>query len=101
MVRRTLEEVCADQGATGDNLYERIESLGSKVILPDGFLDGLHDLRLLGNDAVHLELKDFDDVGEAEAEIAIEMAKLLLQPLYQYGSVMATLAARKRQREKR
>jgi hypothetical protein len=95
LVRRTLEEVCADQGAIGPNLYTRIESLSAQVSLPNGFLEGLHDLRLLGNDAAHVELVDFDQVGQEEAEIAIEMAKLLLQPLYQYQDILGRLATRK------
>lgn len=97
MVRRTLEEVCAEQGARGTNLYERVEDLGRKVTLPKGFLEGLHDLRMLGNDAVHLELKDFDRVDSDEAEDAIMITKILLQPLYQFGSIMARLAERKKQ----
>lgn len=97
MVRRTLEEVCLDQGATGSNLKERIESLTSKVALPVGFIPALHDLRLLGNDAAHVELKDFDDIGLDEATLAIEIAKQLLQPLYQYGALMTKLAALKKQ----
>lgn len=96
LVRRTLEEVCDDQGASGASLYARLESLDSKVTLPHGFLAGLHDLRLLGNDAAHIDLRDFDEVGAEEASLALEMTKLLLQPLYQYGGVMARLAARKR-----
>jgi hypothetical protein len=34
MVRKTLEELCHDRGATGGNLKDRLRSLGTKVILP-------------------------------------------------------------------
>jgi hypothetical protein len=40
MVRKTLEELCADQNATGNNLKERIKALGAKVVLPRTFLKG-------------------------------------------------------------
>ena len=51
MVRKTLEVLCDDRKATGPNLKERIKALGSAVVLPTELLDGLDDLRLLGNDA--------------------------------------------------
>src|SRR5579871_4770713 len=47
MVRKTLEELCHDRGATGGNLKERIRALGTKVLLPQELLNGLDDLRLL------------------------------------------------------
>jgi Domain of unknown function (DUF4145) len=62
MVRKTLEELCRDRGATGENLQARIESLRDKIIVPKDLLDGLHDLRLLGNDAAHVESRTFDEV---------------------------------------
>ena len=96
MVRRALEEVCDDQDATGANLQKRIEALSTKITLPPAFLAGLHDLRYLGNDAVHLELKDFDDVGSDEAEAGIEVLRVLLMSLYQYVGVMQKLAALKK-----
>jgi Domain of unknown function (DUF4145) len=34
MVRKTLEELCADRGATGANLKDRIAALGTKVFFP-------------------------------------------------------------------
>src|SRR5207245_10904770 len=49
MVRKTLEELCRDRQATGGNLKERIRALGTKVVLPHELLNGLDDLRLLGN----------------------------------------------------
>ena len=48
MIRRTLEQICADRSATGPNLFKRIEDLGSKIILPQELREALHELRLLG-----------------------------------------------------
>lgn len=96
MLRRALEEVCEDQGATGRDLHSRIEQLREKAVLPAGFIDGMHDLRLLGGDAAHVELRWFDQVDKAEAEDAIEILKFLLTALYQSTSVMARLSQRKR-----
>lgn len=95
MVRKTFEEVCADQGATGPNLYKRIEALGKKLTLKSDMLTAVHDLRLLGNDAAHVELSDFDDVGEEEVTVAIDVAKEILKSTYQMQSIMGRLGALK------
>jgi hypothetical protein len=91
MVRRALEGVCADQKTTGDNLYERIEDLGTKIVLPKGMIDSLHNLRLLGNDAAHVEARVYQDVGQREVEVAIDVAKVILQATYQLESVLGQL----------
>jgi hypothetical protein len=66
MVRKTLEELCRDRSATGPNLKERIKALGGKVVLPAELLEGLDDLRLLGNDAAHIESQEYSKVGQEE-----------------------------------
>jgi Domain of unknown function (DUF4145) len=96
MVRKTLEELCRDRGATGKNLKERIKALGTKVVLPTELLDGLDDLRLLGNDAAHIESTEYDKVGQEEIEIGIEFAKEVLKAVYQYSALLDRLRALKR-----
>jgi hypothetical protein len=96
MVRKTLEELCKDRGATGSNLKERIKALGSKVVLPTELLEGLDDLRLLGNDAAHIESQEYDKVGQEEVEIGIEFAKEVLKAVYQYSTLLNRLRALKK-----
>jgi hypothetical protein len=91
MVRRALESVCEDQGAKGDNLYDRIESLGKAIVLPKGMIKALHNLRLLGNDAVHVEARVYAEVGKREVEVAINVAKTILQATYQMDSLLDEL----------
>jgi hypothetical protein len=96
MVRKTLEELCLDRQATGGNLKERIRSLGTKVVLPQELLDGLDDLRLLGNDAAHIESQEFNKVGQEDVEIGIEFAKEVLKAVYQYSALLTRLRALKK-----
>ena len=91
MVRRTLEELCADKGATGKNLQDRIKQLSASVILPQGLLGGLDNLRLLGNDAAHVQSKDFSQVGKDEVEVAIDVTKEVLKAIYQLDDLVAGL----------
>ena len=91
MMRKTLEELCRDRGAMGNNLKDRIKQLGAKVILPQELLDSLDDLRLLGNDAAHIESQHYDKIGQEEIEISIEVTKEVLKAVYQYNSLMKKL----------
>jgi hypothetical protein len=99
MVRKTLEELCADREATDNTLHDKIESLGKLVILPPAFLVGLHDLRLLGNDAAHLESRVYEDIGQEEVEVAVAVTKEVLKATYQYDGIMGSLAALKAKRQ--
>ncbi len=96
MVRKTLEELCKDKGANGKTLYAQIEDLSNHVIVPQGLLKGLHNLRLLGNDAAHVELKDFDKIDKEEVEVAILFTKELLKSVYQSSQIASMLDALKK-----
>lgn len=91
MVRKTLEELCKDRGAKGNDLKARLADLRKKIILPQELMDGLDDLRLLGNDAAHIESKEYDNVGPEEVEIALEVTKEILKAVYQYSSLLGKL----------
>ncbi|MBX3579715.1 MAG: DUF4145 domain-containing protein [Rhizobiaceae bacterium] len=91
MVRRLLEELCDDRGATGGNLKGRIASLSSVAVIPADLLAAADELRILGNDAAHVEAKDYNIIGKEEAEIAIDLSKELLKAVYQYSSLVARL----------
>ena len=96
MVRRTLEEVCVNQGTKGNNLKERIEDLESKITISKEFLDGMNELRILGNDAAHVEAKEYENISKEETTIAIECAKEILKSLYQQGSIVEKLKSLKK-----
>jgi len=96
MIRRTLEEICADKKAVGRDLKDRINSLRDKVILPKELFEGMDELRILGNDAAHVEAKCFDDIGKEEIEISIEFTKEILKAVYQYSDLLAKIKSLKK-----
>ncbi|MFE0233475.1 DUF4145 domain-containing protein [Brucella anthropi] len=96
MIRRVLEELCEDKQAQGNNLMLRLKALSSTVIIPQELLDAADELRLLGNDAAHIEAKTYDNIGANECEIAIELTKELLKAVYQYSNLVSKLRALKR-----
>lgn len=97
MVRRTLEEICSDRGAEGENLAARITALGERITIPLELLEGLQSLRLLGNDAAHITAKTYEQVGEGEVETAVDVVKLVLLTTYQYVGVIERLQALQKQ----
>jgi len=91
MVRRTLEEICADKGATGANLKSRVAALGAKIVVPIELLEAADELRLLGNDAAHLEAEIYADVGKDEVEAGIALCKEILKAVYQLSELVERL----------
>lgn len=96
MVRRVLEELCEERTATGKTLKDRLGNLGTNVVIPKELLDAADELRLLGNDAAHIEAKSYDQIGEPEAALAVELAKELLKAVYQYQSLVDRLRGLKK-----
>jgi Domain of unknown function (DUF4145) len=97
MVRRTLEELCEDRGATGDTLKDRISALAATVVIPHELLDGLDDLRLLGNDAAHVHARTYQQIGKDEVEVSLEFTKEVLKAVYQYTALLSRLRSLKKQ----
>jgi len=96
MVRRTLEEVCAERQATGKDLKARINDLRTKIVIPTELLDAMDELRILGNDAAHVEAKQYDDISEEEVTVGIQFTKEILKSLYQYSTLLGKLRALKK-----
>lgn len=95
MIRKTLEEISIDRGAKGDNLKKKINDLGSKILVPKELLEGMDELRLLGNDAAHIESQTFNEIGKSEIEISIEFTKEILKAVYQYENLLQKLRSLK------
>lgn len=91
MIRRTLEELCKERGAVGNNLKDRLAALGNKVVLPKELMDAMDNIRLLGNDAAHVESQDYAQIGKEEVEIAVEFTKEVLKAVYQYAGLLKRL----------
>lgn len=91
MVRRLLEELCDFQGTQGHNLFARITALKSKIVISEALIEGAHHLRLLGNDAAHISAKTYDTIGKDEVEIGIEVAKRILEAVYQHSDLVDRL----------
>ena len=98
MVRRVLEEVCKDKEAKGKDLKAKVAALGGAALIPKELIEAADELRILGNDAAHVEAQAYDQIGKVEAEVAIDLAKEILKAVYQYSSLVNRLRSLKRPR---
>lgn len=96
MIRKTLEVIAEDKNSKGKNLQERIEDLGSKIMIPKELISAMDELRLFGNDAAHVEAKVFENIGKEEVEISIEFTKEILKAVYQYEDLLSKLRGLKK-----
>jgi Domain of unknown function (DUF4145) len=99
MIRKTLEEIANEEKITGKNLKERLKGLGNRITIPKELIDGMDDLRLLGNDAAHIEANTFEQIGKTEIEISLEFTKEILKATYQYENLLGKLRSLKKNAE--
>ncbi|RKR89937.1 uncharacterized protein DUF4145 [Micromonospora pisi] len=92
MVRRTLEAVCIDKGATTGSLQVKLNELKSKGIIEGKLTDWSHDLRALGNEAAH-DTTIF--ISAADAQDALELAEALLNYVYVLNAKYNAFKARR------
>lgn len=96
MVRRLLEELCEESSAEGHDLHARLSSLRTKIILPEELFEAMLELKALGNDAAHIVAKNYANIGKAECEDSIELAKEILKARFQLKGLVERLRSRKK-----
>jgi hypothetical protein len=91
MVRRTLELLCEEKQATGPNLQVRLQNLSRHAVLSPSLIAAADHLRILGNDAAHVEAREYDDIGQEHSALAIEITREILKAVYQHDDLISRL----------
>lgn len=78
-LRRTLEKMCKDKGATGDDLFRKLKDLQLKSILPPIMDKISYILRKEGNSAAHADDIEFDT---ETVSLMIEFTMVVLDYVY-------------------
>jgi hypothetical protein len=97
LLRRCLEQICAEKGITGGTLHHRLNLLKPLVQIDERLYAILFDIKLLGNDAAHANLASFDKIGHDEASLAIEVFKKVLDSLYHTPDLLTQFQNLKKQ----
>jgi hypothetical protein len=56
----------------------------------------MDELRILGNDAAHIEAKEYENISNEELSVAIEFTKEILKGIYQYSSLLSKMRSLKK-----
>jgi len=99
MLRRCLEEICDEKGIRGGVLHDRLKALKDKIDVPQKLFNILFDLKALGNDAAHVELRSFDKIDDEEIGLAIEIFKKVIDDLYQQEILLENFKRLKKRQE--
>jgi hypothetical protein len=78
-IRAIIETVCKDKGIIKNDLKEKIDALKENKIITQDFAEGLHENRLLGNDALH----ESTFFGDTELKTAIELIETFIEMVYE------------------
>lgn len=78
-LRRVLEAICIDRGATGNTLNQMINDMLNRGVLPQIMKDACWIIRQLGNSAAHADGTVF---MTSEVEQTIEFVRTIIQYLY-------------------
>src|SRR5262249_9568698 len=94
MCRRSVEEACRDLGASGKDLYLKIEDLAAKDVITDPMRRMAHQVRLTANRKLHdkekqnetntgeIEADDLATMGEKDAKAMIVFTKEFFHHVY-------------------
>lgn len=82
MVRKAMEVLCHEKGATRGDLKERIKKIGEDHSLSSTLIDSLTEIRYLGNEAAHPELREYMEISIEEANAGLDVAEYILSTLY-------------------
>ncbi|MFC1622955.1 DUF4145 domain-containing protein [Patescibacteria group bacterium] len=90
-VRCIIEAICLDKGIKKGDLNSKIDKLKNKGIITPVLCDGLHQMRLMGNDGAHkINVSDAYDLG-----IAVELVNSLINECYFFSVKINSLKNRK------
>lgn len=78
-LRKTLEMICNDQNADGNNLLEKIINISEKGILPITLKSASTIIRKLGNIGAH---ESDININSSEIECVIELVEYIIQYIY-------------------
>lgn len=78
-LRRVLEAICKEKNASGNNLYEMVQDIITKQVLPEMFDDACWIIRELGNSAAHCDDKTF---YKSQVEQTINFVETIIDYLY-------------------
>lgn len=83
--RRSVEMAMKDFGASGNNLYQKIEDLANKHIITESMKTWAQEIRVIGNEGAH----ESGGLVRQDAEQALYFAEMLFKYMYSLPGMIA------------
>ena len=90
-IRRCLEAICNDKGATEGTLRGKVKELASKQILPERLVEMMNSSRIIGNIGAHTRSTK---VTEDDASVLIDFCSAILEYVYVAPNKIASIQKR-------
>jgi len=90
-IRRCLEAICNDKGATEKTLRAKIKELASNQILPERLVEMMNSSRIIGNLGAHTSSTKLTD---EDAEVLIDFCSAILEYVYVAPNKIASIQRR-------
>ena len=91
LIGRVLDAVCADRGAVGETLNERLKDLAAKQEIPLKLAEMAHGVRVLRNVGAHADLGSLTD---AEVPVLDSLCTVILEYVYEAPKMVALVESR-------
>ena len=90
-IRRCLEAICSDKGATEKTLRAKVGELAAKGILPERLAEMMNSSRIIGNIGAHTRSTK---VTEDDASVLIDFCSAILEYVYVAPNKIASIQKR-------
>lgn len=95
-VRATIEGICNNLKVKGGNLEEKINALKENGILSNKYAETLHELRFMGNEALH----KLDTPEDDELKVAIDILEHTIVAIYEIDRKKDEIISRRKRQIK-
>ncbi|NPV90911.1 MAG: DUF4145 domain-containing protein [Firmicutes bacterium] len=79
LIGRTLEIICKDKNARGNNLFEKLDYLCEQDVIPGRLVEMAHGIRQLRNIGAHADL---GEIVEFDIQILTDFTEAILEYIY-------------------
>ena len=97
MCRRVLEQLCDDQGAQGNTLYEKISDLQSRGSISETDEKLFNTIRYFGNYGAHPTQDLLGEVSKKDSDLVLGVTIHLVRHIYEIPKIIETLEKRRQE----
>ena len=95
LCRRALEGICEDKGASGSDLFTKIQSLHENGFLAENDVELYHEIRFFGNYGAHPKNDLLGEVTKDDSDTVLDLIFHLVRHVYEMPGKLDVLRKRR------